>query len=41
MSQVLDVLIFQFFSGCGKLWITETADSESADMGVHLYIQME
>jgi hypothetical protein len=27
-------LIFQFFfSGHGKLWITETADTESADTG--------
>jgi hypothetical protein len=26
-------LIFQFFSGHGKLPITETVDTESADMG--------
>jgi hypothetical protein len=26
-------LIVQFFSGCGKLWITETAVNESVDMG--------
>jgi hypothetical protein len=31
-------LIFQFFSGRGKPWITKTADTESVDMGAQLYI---
>jgi hypothetical protein len=30
-------LIFKFFSGHGKPWITETADTES-DMGAQLYM---
>jgi hypothetical protein len=31
-------LIFQFiFSGRGKPWITETADTESVDTGARLY----
>jgi hypothetical protein len=30
-------LIFNFFSGHGKPWITETADSESADTEAWLY----
>jgi hypothetical protein len=34
-------LIFQFFSGCGKLRITETMDCESADMGAQLYISIK
>jgi hypothetical protein len=29
-------LISQFFSSCGKLRVTETADTESADMGARL-----
>ena len=29
--------ISKFFSGHGKLWITETMDTESTDTGVHLY----
>jgi hypothetical protein len=30
-------LIFKFFSCPGKLRITETTDTESVDMGAHLY----
>jgi hypothetical protein len=30
-------LIFQFFLWRVKPWITETADTESADMGAQLY----
>jgi hypothetical protein len=30
-------LIFQFWGGRGKPWITETADNESVDMEAHLY----
>jgi hypothetical protein len=32
--------IFKFFSGRGKSWITETADTESVDIGAHLYIHI-
>jgi hypothetical protein len=32
-------LIFQIVSGCSAPQITETADTESADMGVRLHIQ--
>jgi hypothetical protein len=31
-------LIFHFFSGRGQPWITETANTESADTAVHMYI---
>jgi hypothetical protein len=31
-------LIFQFFSGRGKPWITETAHTESVDTGARLYL---
>jgi hypothetical protein len=31
--ELLISLIFQFFSGCGKLRINETTDTESMDMG--------
>jgi hypothetical protein len=38
-------LIFQFFlwegGCCGRLQITETAGTESVDMGAHLYIYTE
>jgi len=30
-----------FFSGCGKTWITETADTESADTGAQLYVYIQ
>jgi hypothetical protein len=30
-------LIFQFFSGHGELWKTETVDTESVDTGARLY----
>jgi hypothetical protein len=33
-------LIFQIFSGCDKLQITETADTESMDTGACLYLNM-
>jgi hypothetical protein len=33
-------LIFKFFSGHGKLHITETADTESGDMGACLSTQV-
>ena len=35
--ELLISLIFQIFSCRSKLWITETMDTESADMGVRLY----
>jgi hypothetical protein len=31
-------LIFQYFLGHSELWITETVDTESTDMGTHLYL---
>jgi hypothetical protein len=29
----ISLILFFFFSGCGKLWITETTDAVSADTG--------
>jgi hypothetical protein len=34
-------LIFKFFSGRGTPRITETADTESADMGARLYMKIK
>jgi hypothetical protein len=33
-------LIFQFFSGCGKPRIIETADTQSVDTGARLYLAL-
>jgi hypothetical protein len=33
LNELLISLIFKFFSHHGELWITETIDTESADMG--------
>jgi hypothetical protein len=30
--------IFRFFGDHGLPWVTETADTESVDMGAHLYL---
>jgi hypothetical protein len=33
LNELLISLIFKFFPRCGEPWITETTDTESADMG--------
>jgi hypothetical protein len=44
LARVLELMnclflkFFTFFSGRGEPWITEPADTESADMGAHLYM---
>jgi hypothetical protein len=30
-------VIFRFFPGCGEPWVTETARTESTDMGTQLH----
>jgi hypothetical protein len=38
MNRLFLYLIFQFFSGCGKPRITETADTESVETVARLYL---